>query len=98
MLKKACAIALLAATASLQGCVYSSVTIPLDTDLQNTELGDKSGESSIYSVLGLISWGDSGTKAAAENGGISTLTHADQHYFSILGFVFVEQTTIVYGK
>lgn len=98
MLKKICALALLATASTLGGCAYASVTTPFDTDLQNTELGDKSGEASIYSVLGLIAWGDSGMKAAAQAGGITTLMHADQHVLSILGFLFVKQTTIVYGK
>lgn len=98
MLKKTCALALLAAASTFGGCTYANVTYPLDTDLYNTELGDKTGESSSYSVLGLVAWGDSGMKAAAEAGSIKTLLHADQNTLAILGFLFTRQTTIVYGK
>jgi hypothetical protein len=44
-----------------------------------------------------VAWGDAGTQAAARNGGIKTLNHADTQIFSILGFVYTRQTTIVYG-
>jgi hypothetical protein len=83
---------------ALPGCVYTNVGSPLDLDLDQTSLGDKVGKSSSYSLLGLVAWGDSGTRAAAENGGITILNHADQHHLVILGGVWYKQTTIVYGK
>lgn len=98
MLRKTLAIVLLAATTTLQGCLYAHVTAPLDTDLQETVLGDKTGESYNYSVLGLVAWGDGGTKAAADAGGIKTLTHADQRIYQVLWGLFTKRTTIVYGK
>jgi hypothetical protein len=48
-------------------------------------------------VLGLVAWGDASTQAAAVNGGITTLNHADSEWLSILGFVYGRQTTVVYG-
>lgn len=98
MLRKLCASLLLLSASTLQGCLYAHVTTPLDTDLNNTMLGDKQGESSNFSVLGLVAWGDGGTKAAADQGGITTLTHADQRIYQILWGVFTKRTTIVYGK
>ena len=89
-------LALLALTL-LPSCVYTNVQIPLDTDLNNTQLGDKTGTSSFVSILGLFAWGDAGTQAAAEQGGITTLTHADQRVFAILPFYY-KQTTVVYGN
>lgn len=79
------------------GCVYSRVKIPLDVDLDRTQLGAKTGEASSQSVLWLVAWGDSGTQAAAQNGGITTLNHADQKVFSILFGLYSKQTTVVYG-
>ena len=79
------------------GCVYMNVEIPLDTNLDETTLGDKTGESEFHSILGLFAWGDAGTQAAAENGGITVLRHADRKMFSVLGFVYYRQTTVVYG-
>jgi hypothetical protein len=98
MLRKFCASVLLIATSTLQGCLYASVTTPLDTDLHDTVLGDKVGEASNHGVLGLVAWGDGGTKAAAEAAGITTLTHADQRIYQILWGVYTKRTTIVYGK
>lgn len=92
-------LALLATTAiSLgTGCVYTNLTLPLDQDLDQTELGDKVGRSEAQSILGLVAWGDAGTQAAARDGGITTLRHADQEVFSILSVVYVRNRTVVYG-
>lgn len=80
-------------------CVYSRITVPLDEDIDNTVLGDKVGRSSYESVLWVAAWGDAGTQAAAEEGGISVIHHADQEILSILfGFLYFRQTTILYGE
>ena len=79
------------------GCVYTNVKHPLDTDLNNTELGDKTGRSDAYAVLGLVAWGDAGTRAAAQDGEITTIQHADQSVFSVLGLVYNHYPSIVYG-
>ena len=78
-------------------CVYQNVVLPLDTDLQVTKVGSKRGESSASTILGLIQVGDAGVHAAAQDGGISVMQHADQQRFNILG-VYQECTTIVYGE
>ena len=79
------------------GCVYMNVIQPLDTDLASTRLGSKVGKSQAQAILGLVAWGDAGTQAAARAGGLTTLNHADTQVYSILGFVYTRQTTIVYG-
>ena len=57
------------------------------------------GESEWQSVLGLFAWGDAGTQAAAEDGNITVVNHADQHTFALLfGFLYLRRTTIVYGE
>ena len=96
-MRKWTSLLLLAGLLVLSGCVYMNVEIPLDTNLQETTLGEKTGESQFHSVLGLFAWGDAGTQAAAENGGITVLRHADRRMFAILGFVYYRQTTVVYG-
>jgi hypothetical protein len=88
-----CAIFLLPTT----GCVYFNVTSPLDTNLDETQLGSKVGTSEAKSILGLVAWGDAGTDAAAKQGGITTIRHADQENFAILGFVYARYRTVVYG-
>lgn len=97
-MKKALLVVSALACVSLQSCVLTNVQVPLDTDLQQTDLGDKIGESSYQSVLGLVAWGDAGTHAAAKNGKINTLKHADQKIFSLLWGIYYKQTTVVYGN
>lgn len=92
----ALAFTLMAATSS--GCVYADVTSPLDIDLNRTELGSKTGESSAHSVLWLVAWGDSGTKAAAEDGGLKQINHADRKVFSLLWGLYSRVTTVAYGE
>jgi hypothetical protein len=80
----------------LTGC-FVNVKIPLDTDLDRTELGPKVGQASAQGVLWLFLWGDSGTQAAAKQGGITTITHADRQIYSLLFGIYARETTIVYG-
>jgi len=76
---------------------FVNVKIPLDTDLDRTQLGAKVGESSAQSVIWLFEWGDAGTQAAAKQGGITTITHADRELFVLLFGIYAKTTTIVYG-
>jgi len=82
----------------LSGCLYVNATTPLDTNLDETRLGDKVGESSLHAVLWLVSWGDAGTKAAAENGGISQINHADRRTEIYFFGAYAKSTTVVYGE
>jgi len=82
---------------ALPGCVYAHIKSPLDEDLDQTILGPKVGRSSNHQVLGMVAWGDASTQAAAKNGGIHILRHADEEWMSVLWFVYARQTTIVYG-
>ncbi len=91
------ALLILVALGLLPSCMYVNIRIPLDKDLNNTRLGSKVGHSSIESILGIVAWGDAGTQAAAEEGGITTITHADQEIYLILYGLYARRTTIVYG-
>ncbi|MFH1956978.1 MAG: TRL domain-containing protein [bacterium] len=81
----------------LQGCVYN-VRRPLDTNYDKTEIGTKVGMSKSTSVLWLFAWGDAGTKAAAEDGDITVIEHADTEVFSILFGLYTRVRTVVYGN
>lgn len=81
----------------IPGCVFANVQRPLDTNFEETRLGEKIGESHMTTVLWLFHWGDAGTKAAAEEGNISTIHHADMKVFTILFGLYGRVTTIVYG-
>ena len=84
-------------TIFLSGCVYMKVQRPHDKNYDKTELGAKVGKSELKSILWLFAWGDAGTKAAAENGGITVIRHADVEYYVILLGFYTRLTTVVYG-
>ncbi len=82
---------------STSGCLYMNVRVPLDENFDKTDLGTKEGHASSTSILWLFAWGDAGTKAAATNGGISVIKHADRQVF-VLGFgLYTRLTTVLYG-
>ncbi len=89
--------AMILAAMLVSGCAYSNIQRPLGTEFNKTELGTKKGESSAHSVLWLVAWGDGGTKAAAENGHITVIRHADSRFFFLLFGLYARVTTIVYG-
>lgn len=78
------------------GWAYTNTQAPLDVDYDQTQLGSKTGRASVSSVLGLFAWGDASTTAAARDGGITTIRHADYEYLNVLG-VYTTFTTVVRG-
>jgi hypothetical protein len=91
-------LAVLAVSWPLVGCAYIDVSMPLDTDLAHTELGSKVGRSQMHCVAGAVCWGDAGTQAAAREGGLRQLNHADREVFVVLLGLYARQTTVVYGE
>jgi len=81
----------------ISGCIYTNIQRPLGTEFNQTELGSKIGQSRSYSLLWLVAWGDAGTKAAAENGHLTVIRHADIKVFSLVFGMYAEVTTVVYG-
>lgn len=81
----------------LSGCAYTNVRSPYDGDLDKTSLGSKSGSASSYGLLWLVAWGDSSYQAAARNGDITVMKHADQEIKSYLFGLWFQRTVIVYG-
>ena len=97
-MKKLCkALQLLTLVLLLGSCAYTDIQMPMDKNYNNTELGTKEGKSSTHTVLFLLSWGDSGTKKAAENGDIQVIKHADRQVFSFLFGLYTRLTTVIYG-
>jgi len=76
--------------------VYTNIQAPLDADHDETQLGTKRGVASTQNILGLVSWGDASTSAAAQNGNVSVIRHADYEFYNVFG-VYSRFTTIVRG-
>lgn len=81
----------------LSGCAYCNIQEPLSTEFNKTEIGSKRGQSRSHAVLWLVAWGDGGVKAAAQNGGIKVIHHADTKILFILFGLYAQVTTVVYG-
>lgn len=77
--------------------VVRNVTAPLTTEFTEADVaGLRSGESSAINILGFVSVGDCGIRAAAEDGGLKTVEFADYSDFNVL-CVFQKTTVRVYG-
>jgi hypothetical protein len=81
----------------MTGCVYTHVTMPLSTELNNTELGHKRGEATMRSYFWLVAIGDAGAATAAKQGGISVMMHMDREFMSVFYGIYTRTTTLVYG-
>ena len=81
----------------MTGCAYTKIRVPMDRDFDDTTLGTKEGRSHSRTVLFLVSWGNSGTKAAADNGDIKVIKHADTEIFSVCFGAYTRISTVVYG-
>ncbi len=93
----AAVLVLLISLWGLTGCAYVNTTTPLDLDLDRTTLGSKMGTAEAYSVLWLVVWGDAGYAAAARNGQIKVMRHADQEVFQVALGLFTRWRVVVYG-
>ena len=90
-------IAVLIIAFTLCSCAYVNVRTPFDTNLDKTQLGSKKGVSQAYSILWLFAWGDASYAAAAKNGQITVIRHADQEIQEILFGLYIRWRVVVYG-
>ena len=98
-------VCLILIAAFISGCAFAPVVPPrgIIWNDQKSPLfpggkpGSKVGKASSHSVLFLFGWGDSGLRAALEDGNISEVRHTD---YRIQNYLLVYQcfTTIVYGE
>lgn len=98
-------IAVVAALAvSMNSCIATQAGMGgLYTDVRQGEMatsnvrGSKMGTSSASAYLGLVAIGDASVETAAQNAGITRISHVDSKKWSILGII-TTTTTIVYGE
>ena len=80
------------------GAIYTGTVVPLDIDLEKTQLKTtKTGDASCTTILGLFAFGDASVAAAAADGRMDTVEHADYEFINVLG-IYQKYTTIVYGN
>lgn len=86
------------------GCAFTPVAPPRGL-IYNDQIsvlfpgrgpGLKEGRASSQNVLFLVGWGNSGLKAAMEDGGITELKHTDYRMQNYL-LIYQRYTTIAYG-
>ena len=78
------------------GLIYTGYEAPMDINTDATQMGTR-GEAYSHCILGLVAWGDASIEAAAQDGAISTVNHADYRALNIL-LLYQRFTTIVYGQ
>jgi hypothetical protein len=79
------------------GMIFSDISAPISVDFEKAKVGHKTGTATAESVLGLVSWGDASTNAAAKAGGIQTTEYTDYHFYNVLG-VYMKFETKVIGE
>ncbi|MBP5534355.1 MAG: TRL-like family protein [Alphaproteobacteria bacterium] len=80
-----------------EGIMYTDTKAPLQIEYNNTDLGHKVGSAYTISVLGLVAAGDCSIQAAARDGNIKTIKHADYEFTNVLFGIFTKTTVYVYG-
>jgi len=88
---------ILAVILIFSGCAYVHTKTPYDQNLNETELGSKVGTADAYGLLWLVVWGDASYAAAAKNGNIKILKHADQETKQFCFGLYSHWRIIVYG-
>jgi hypothetical protein len=78
------------------GLLLTSVEAPLSTHVDGKPIGTRTGEASVTTILGIVSFGDASLEAAIRDGGIQEPRHADYRYLNVLG-LYQQFTTIAYG-
>lgn len=93
-----------AALAVLTGCatvvpvglIYTGVKLPVSNATGSVSY-NKTGQATSKSILGLVAWGDSSIKAAADEGKVVKINSIDYQADNLFG-VYGKYTTIVYGE
>jgi hypothetical protein len=74
--------------------IYADATTPIHAT--DNQVGKKKGEACATSILGLVTTGDASIRAAADAGGIKSISAVDGSIMNILG-LFAKYCTVVSG-
>ena len=78
------------------GLIYTNIEAPIN--IGPSQMASKRGKADVITVLGLFAVGDGSVKTAAQNGGISEVTHVDYEYKNVILGLYQRYTTVVYGN
>ena len=87
----AAALVLCSCGAPRVGALYTEVTAPVAA---GPGQGSKVGTATSTTYCGLVAIGDASIQTAKRNGGITTVTSADEQIKSILGIITTYTTTV----
>jgi len=76
--------------------VFSDVSAPMDITFRETKIGPSQGKSKSTSIASLFAFGDASIGAAAREGNLVEVTHADYQYTNVLG-IYTQFQTIAWG-
>lgn len=85
------------ATSYPRGSFFTNIQLPVAVTDNDIPRSSKKGTAYCESFLGLFASGDASIQTAAENGGITKITHIDWDVDNILGF-YGKYTVTVYGE
>ncbi len=77
------------------GFVYTGTKAPVA--VTENPKGTKKGQSSATSILGWFAFGDASIQQAANDAGITKISHVDEESTNVLG-LFAKYTVTVYGE
>ncbi|WP_425460800.1 TRL-like family protein [Leptospira langatensis] len=80
------------------GFLFTGTTFPGEFNTLNNVSPTKKAEGCTRSVLGLITWGDSGAGQIALENGITKIATIDHSTMSVLTLVYRDYCTIVAGE
>ncbi len=81
-----------------QGLLFTSVSAPIDTDMEETNADDlQMGKASSLAILGLFAFGDASTEAAVRDGNLDTVEYLDYSYLNVL-FIYQNFTLRAHGE
>ncbi len=83
------------ASSTPTGALFTGVKLPISGNQGAS--GNKTGEASCMSLLGVLATGDCSVSTAAKNGGISTIQSVDFEATNFLGLIGT-YTTVVKGN
>lgn len=104
LLLSACATPFRAPVRPPEGVLVTIYRAPLQIDMDATRPGPELGTASTYFIQDPIftginlAWGDASIEAAAREGGLETVRHADYARFSFFLGIFQKMTVRAYGE